>query len=166
MGVSKAKSKSNKKTAAEKSKSKRIFKKPLFALLLIVFALIASWWIYGVIRYHSAPKEIKVLRSDPIYNLETEDLKIIRRSEDYGGKDWKGVYNQPRVYWEYNYGSVEYIKASFESFGWRQQQVSVEEGLDELYYYSKKIDDELYSVVIRFGALDGGVSISAGRSLR
>lgn len=66
-------------------------------LILVALLLMASFCAYKYIRYQSAPAEIKLIRQDPIYSYESENLKIVKISEDYGGKDWKGVWNDPAV---------------------------------------------------------------------
>ena len=53
---------------------------------------------YQKAKYAAAPAEIKLIRTLPIYNYESDSLKIVRRSEDYGGYDWKHVYNKAIVH--------------------------------------------------------------------
>ena len=52
-----------------------------------------------------APQDIRLIRKEAIYDYESPDLKIASRSENYGGIDWKGVYNQPGI-------SVDFIRSN------------------------------------------------------
>jgi hypothetical protein len=59
--------------------------------------LVGAYFGYKIFRHYAAPASIYAIRDEPIYNYESDTLKIISRSEDYGGTDWKGVYSEPHA---------------------------------------------------------------------
>ena len=124
-----------KSTKVSKSKkgAKRTFSSLKIAILLVCGLLLFSVclvWGYKTVRYHSAPELIKQIRQEPIYTYESDNLKIVSRSEDYGGKDWKGVINEPRVYVDFSQLSndkdlcINELSKILTSFSWQKKETS------------------------------------------
>lgn len=137
----------------KRSSKKKGNKNRYIILALAIFGitalLIGGVFAYKTIRYNSAPEEIKLIRTLPIYNYESDDLKIVSRSEDYGGTDWKGVYNTPSVYVSFGFeDNVEmYKKCStkltefLNKNSWaRGDDIETLDGQDSAYSFSKVIN--------------------------
>jgi len=92
-----AKKQKVKKSSNQNPSSSKFMRSPLFWVLTSLMVAVAGYFVYKIIHYHSAPEEIKKIRQLPIYNYESDTLKIVDRREDYGGTDWKGVYIQPKA---------------------------------------------------------------------
>ena len=88
---------SKKSTLKKRSGFSKLVRFPIFIALGSIVFIAVSYFAYKTVHYYSAPAEIKLIRTLPIYNYESDNLKIVNRSEDYGGTDWKHVYNSPEL---------------------------------------------------------------------
>jgi hypothetical protein len=116
---------------------------------------------YKYIHYQSAPDVIKQIRKEKIYSYESDNLKIERISENYGGRDWKGVYQNPAVVIAYSVkeDGREALLDELKQDGWVLMRVSRVEGFDDFSYFGKYTEalqlslgderDDSITVVIR-----------------
>lgn len=97
--VGKKISDSSKKSILKKQVGfKKLVRSPAFIVVGFILVITSGYFAYKTIHYYSAPAEIKLIRTLPIYDYESDNLKIVSRSEDYGGTDWKNVYSKPMTY--------------------------------------------------------------------
>jgi len=99
---------SKKSTPKKRVGFKKLVLSPAFIVVGLVLVIISGYFAYETIHYYSAPAEIKLIRTLPIYDYESDNLKIVSRSEDYGGTDWKHVYNKPRIYINFDKQKANY----------------------------------------------------------
>lgn len=144
------------KTSKKASLFKRVTGSSVGLAICIVIALIllplVGYKIYKVARYHSAPESIKLIRKEKIYNYESDNLKIARRSEDYGGKDWKGAYHEPSVYIRYGVSGDwrKHLIKQLSDYGWRPTDISKMAGFSDIFYYAKSLDDSNSGLSLSF----------------
>lgn len=149
-------SSSSAKKAPKKSSSS--VKIALVIVGVVLLSLTLSVWAYKTIRYHSAPEAIKQIRKEPIYSYESENLKIVRINEDYGGKDWKGATQSASVYVNYESSSASdattsrrELEDALASSGWSEAERSQFDVRGERYRYSKTVDGQHYSLSFVLG---------------
>ncbi len=157
-----------KKAKSNKRDPKRQKRNTRFAWITVIIFGVILLSIGGVIsyqkaKYAAAPAEIKLIRTLPIYNYESDNLKIVRRSEDYGGYDWKHVYNEPEVYLKYG-GSgnpdekVQDINDHLLKNGWTKSS-EVSTGNRVIRYYRLKKGPFNLEVSVTLNKLSGEISL-------
>jgi hypothetical protein len=133
----------------------KIVKSPPAVILAVFLLLLGLYFSYKAIHYYSAPAEIKAIRKLPIYNYESENLKIVRRSEDYGGFDWKHVYNKPSVIIRYvneDSKGLESVTNSLENNGWRSSVESSFDKKEGTERFAKSIEGKIFQLSIRISS--------------
>ncbi len=151
MGKSGSRVPKSKNIMGTKKVSRGILRSKLLWAAIAVALLVGGFFAYKYIHYVSAPEAIKLIRQEKIYNYESENLKIVRRTEDYGGTDWKGVYGEPKVTIRYRISNtfdsdiITEIDKLLLSVGWQSMPRSNGDMKENIYRYEKEYSNSKVS---------------------
>ncbi len=147
------------------TKLRNLWSKRIVKVLLLIVILFAGYKAYYAYHYIEAPQEVKLLREQEIYNYRTDDIKRVRVSEDYGGLDWKNVYNDPAVYLRFKSKSGK----SYEEMSKVLSNVLVEQGWlgqsdyaiedKKRYVFNKDIHGHIFQLVMSLEEYSGYLTL-------